>query len=95
MKSLMVSVAIGACVLISSVGFTFAANPHGPGTTGPPGKTCGTGDAMNFPGNGINPVTSPGSPFDEGVGTGGLNYNEKSQYDVACFQQTPQPSQVP
>jgi hypothetical protein len=43
------------------------------------------------PGNAAN---SPGSPFNEPGfgsqfgGTGGLNYSEKSQYDVACYQVT-------
>lgn len=92
MKSLPVaSIAIGACLLVSSLGFAFAANPHSPGTTGQPGKTCGDPGATNFPGNGINPITSPGSPFNETKpGTGGANYSPNSQYDVACFQQTPQ-----
>ena len=36
--------------------------------------------------NTCHTTTSPGSPFNEGVGTGGLHYTEKSQYDVACFQ---------
>ncbi len=56
-----------------------AANPPG---TGQPGQDCNT--IQVFPGNSN---LSPGSPFNEGVGTGGLNYNETSQYDVACFQQ--------
>jgi len=55
-----------------------AANPSGHGL---PGQDCG--DIGVFPGH---TTTSPGSPFNEGVGTGGLHYNETSQYDVACYQ---------
>ncbi len=38
-----------------------------------------------------NASSSPGSPFNEPTstspgGTGGQNYNETSQYDVACYQ---------
>jgi ABC-type sugar transport system substrate-binding protein len=55
-----------------------AANPSG---TGLPSQDCG--DLGTFPGH---TTTSPGSPFNEGVGTGGLHYTETSQYDVACFQ---------
>ncbi len=57
-----------------------AANPPG---TGQPGQDCNT--IQVFPGHS---ASSPGSPFNEGVGTGGLHYNESSQYDVACFQQS-------
>ncbi len=55
-----------------------AANPSG---TGPPSQDCNA--LQTFPGH---TTTSPGSPFNEGVGTGGLHYTEKSQYDVACYQ---------
>jgi hypothetical protein len=55
-----------------------APNPSG---TGLPSQDCG--ELGTFPGH---TTTSPGSPFNEGVGTGGLHYNETSQYDVACFQ---------
>ena len=65
-----------------------AANPSG---TGPPNQSCQdflmTGGTT--PGNS---ALSPGSPFNEpgfgsvNGGTGGQNYSESSQYDVACFQ---------
>ena len=69
-----VALALGATTAPASA----AANPSG---TGPPSQDCG--DLGTFPGH---TTTSPGSPFNEGVGTGGLHYTEKSQYDVACFQ---------
>lgn len=65
-------------------------NPEG---TGPPSQDCvslvraGTGA---LPGHA---ESSPGSPFNEEElsggegGIGGQNYNEMSQYDVACYHQ--------
>jgi hypothetical protein len=59
------------------------------GTTGPPSQSCQAYSAGTRPGQS---GSSPGSPFNEpGInspkgGTGGANYSEKSQYDVACFQ---------
>jgi hypothetical protein len=67
-----------ALTLASAVPALAAANPSGHGL---PSQDCG--DLGTFPGH---TTTSPGSPFNEGVGTGGLHYNEISQYDVACFQ---------
>jgi hypothetical protein len=67
-------------------------NPS-PSGTGPPSQECvglvesGTGA---LPGHAAE---SPGSPFNEPEltggegGIGGQNYNEMSQYDVACFHQ--------
>jgi hypothetical protein len=82
---------IAASVLAVSVGFVgatpaFADNPAG---TGPPSQSCQDFSASTRPGHS---GTSPGAPFNEpGInspngGTGGANYSEKSQYDVACFQ---------
>ena len=67
-----------------------ADNPPGP--PGPPSQSC-QDLGLTTPGNAAN---SPGSPFNEpGTGNpsnpggiGGQNYSEKSQYDVACFQQS-------
>ena len=65
-----------------------AGNPSG---TGPPSQSCQDIEAAG----GTTPgqaASSPGSPFNEpGInsqngGTGGQNYSEKSQYDVACYQ---------
>jgi hypothetical protein len=76
-----------------ATGLTFAvaapafADPSG--HTGPPSQGCQAYSASTRPGNS---GSSPGSPFNEaGInspngGTGGANYSEKSQYDVACFQ---------
>ena len=64
-----------------------ADNPPGP--PGPPSQSC-QDLGLTTPGNAAN---SPGSPFNEPSGTnpggtGGQHYSEKSQYDVACFQQS-------
>jgi hypothetical protein len=61
-----------------------------PGGTGPPGQSCQTiiEEGGHVPGHS---ESSPGSPFNEpgfGTpegGTGGQNYSESSQYDVACY----------
>lgn len=39
-------------------------------------------EGASIPGHGQS-SRSPGSPFQDG--TGGDNYSEKSQYDIACF----------
>jgi len=68
-----------------------AGNPS-PTGTGLPSQSCQDIVAAGGtePGNG-HAATSPGSPFNEpsstsSGGTGGANYNETSQYDVACYQ---------
>jgi len=77
----------GAMVGFGSVG-AIAANPPG---TGKPSQDCGELGEANRPGNSAG---SPGSPFNEAGedselgGIGGQHYNENSQYDVACFQQS-------
>jgi hypothetical protein len=76
--TIVASVFAAAFTLAGAAPALAAANPS---VTGPPSQDCNS--LQTFPGH---TTTSPGSPFNEGVGTGGLNYNEKSQYDVACFQ---------
>jgi hypothetical protein len=79
MRTTIIATAFAAALTLTSAGPALAAaNPSG---TGLPSQDCG--DLGTFPGH---TTTSPGSPFNEGVGTGGLHYNEISQYDVACFQ---------
>jgi hypothetical protein len=67
--------------LTGFVGIAPAVAAPNPSGTGLPSQDCG--DLGTFPGH---TTTSPGSPFNEGVGTGGLHYTETSQYDVACYQ---------
>jgi hypothetical protein len=87
MAMLVVSMAAAA---VWPAGSLAARNPSG---TGKPSQSCqeilppeGVGKA---PGKSSS---SPGAPFNEpGLsselgGTGGQNYNESSQYDVACYQ---------
>jgi hypothetical protein len=84
---------IGSFVLVIPA-LASATTPGNPNDTGPPSQSCQTvvstggttpgrsagspGAPFNEPGSGSN-TTNPG-------GTGGLNYNQKSQYDVACYQ---------
>jgi hypothetical protein len=75
--------------------FAFAASPGALAASNPnpehgrPGQSCQ--EIETYPGHAPN---SPGSPFNEPVegvsegGTGGQHYNETSQYDVACYQQS-------
>jgi len=77
-KAVLTLVFAAAIGLVGTAPAVAASNPSG---TGLPSQDCG--DLGTFPGH---TTTSPGSPFNEGVGTGGLHYNEISQYDVACYQ---------
>jgi len=77
-KAVLTLVFAAAIGLVGTAPAVAASNPNG---TGLPSQDCG--DLGTFPGH---TTTSPGSPFNEGVGTGGLHYNEISQYDVACYQ---------
>jgi hypothetical protein len=68
MKHVTASLAIGACLLLSSVGAGFAANPH-PFTTsgtGQPGSNngiaCGGGVATSAPSGAVNGNGSPFNP---------------------------------
>jgi hypothetical protein len=79
MRKVVVTLLFAATIGLAGTAPAVAApNPNG---TGRPSQDCG--DLGTFPGH---TTTSPGSPFNEGVGTGGLHYTETSQYDVACFQ---------
>ena len=84
------SVFVALLITLFSLGLAspaLADNPPGP--PGPPSQSC-QDLGLTTPGNAAN---SPGSPFNEPSGTnpggtGGQNYSENSQYDVACFQQS-------
>jgi hypothetical protein len=84
----LVAVTAAAAVLAIPTGALAASNPSG---HGPPSQSCQDIEAAGgtTPGHA---ASSPGSPFNEpGInttngGTGGQNYSESSQYDVACFQ---------
>jgi hypothetical protein len=88
-RSLLAAIAAGLVIAAAGSGVAVAAgNPNG---TGPPSQSCQDVEAAGgtTPGHSSS---SPGSPFNEpGInspngGTGGQNYSEKSQYDVACYQ---------
>jgi hypothetical protein len=82
-------VVIGAVLGAITFGTAAPAFADSVGHTGPPAQSCQDFSASTRPGNS---ASSPGSPFNEaGInsangGTGGANYSESSQYDVACFQ---------
>jgi hypothetical protein len=83
-----VTVASAALSAVGTSGALAAGNPSG---TGLPGQSCQ--DIGVYPGHA---PASPGSPFNEPTdtnpgGTGGQHYNETSQYDVACYQQSQKP----
>ena len=89
-KSLFTLPAVTLALLVGSAAPALAANPHSTDNpTGPPSQSCQDFSATTRPGHS---GSSPGSPFNEpGInsdngGTGGANYSESSQYDVACFQ---------
>ena len=86
--------AVVAGVVVIGLAGPAVANPTGPVThPGQHNQSCGSSTAPNAPGGG-NSSNSPGSPFNEAGedselgGIGGQHYNENSQYDVACFQQS-------
>lgn len=67
---------------VALVGTAFAADPHSGGATGRPSQSCENPDTSTTPGNATN---ARGSAFNPNGVAGGV-YNETSQYDVACFQ---------
>jgi len=88
MRAALTAGLIAGFTLMAGAAPAFAAgNPSG---TGLPSRSCQdiVAGGGTEPGNASS---SPGSPFNEPSpgnpgGTGGLNYNETSQYDVACYQ---------
>jgi hypothetical protein len=88
-KLITLLVACGAFAATASPG-ALANNPHSSeNPTGPPSQSCQEQEP-NTPGKAAE---SPGAPFNEpGInseqgGKGGQHYSERSQYDVACYQQ--------
>jgi hypothetical protein len=80
-----IAAAVAAAVLALLVpsGAVASGNPNG---TGPPSQSC-----QSQPSSPGNASSSPGAPFNEPSGsnpggTGGQNYSQSSQYDVACYQ---------
>jgi hypothetical protein len=79
----------GAAVVVPA-GVAAAARNPSPTGTGLPSQSCQDIVAAGGTEPGNSPL-SPGSPFNEPTSTsnggiGGQNYNETSQYDVACYQ---------
>jgi hypothetical protein len=79
------------CGSIVAFGSTGAIAARNPSENGLPLQSCQELGETDRPGHAAE---SPGSPFNEAPenspegGIGGQHYNETSQYDVACFQQT-------
>jgi hypothetical protein len=90
-KILAAAAATAAIAAAVAPGALAAPNPSG---TGLPSQSCQ--DILTAGGSlpSTQSGTSPGSPFNEpgfgstAGGIGGQNYNETSQYDVACYQVT-------
>ena len=100
MRRVLLSVVIAGSFLFAFGGVAVA-DPTGSVTQpGQHGQTCGQGQATTTPGGG-NSGVSTGSPFNlaDSGGTSASMYagaqpqnsnnGQSSQYDVACFQQTP------
>jgi hypothetical protein len=90
---------LAVCGLFAAIATpgALANNPHPEGATGKPEFSCQEINKANGTAGGPNPFApgkaqfSPGSPFNEGEGTGepgngGAHYSENARYDVACFQ---------
>ena len=85
--ALMAGLVAGFTVMAGAAPAFAAGNPSG---TGLPSQSCQDIVAAGGTEPG-NASSSPGSPFNEPTstspgGTWGQNYNETSQYDVACYQ---------
>jgi hypothetical protein len=84
--------AVVATIVVGAFAPAAYAGKGNPSGTGLPSQSCQTieGEGGIAPGNG-HAASSPGSPFNEPElnsaegGIGGRNYNETSQYDVACL----------
>jgi hypothetical protein len=103
MKRITTSLAIGACLLFSSVGAVLAGtSPNGPGQPGAPGTTCGSSNAGSVPGSTAGANGSPfnpngqagqvyaGNPLTASAMNAGSSH-AVSQYDIACFQVSNKP----
>ena len=75
MRALLLAITMVLLVALSAAP-AFAANPHGPGQTGNPGQSCEE-----------QPSSPPGFKT-AGFANAQQHYNPRSQYDVACFQQS-------
>jgi hypothetical protein len=103
-RSMRRGAALSAAILALGVGMGGTAmadpSPNGPGQPGAPGTTCGSPNATTTPGNAANANGSPFNPngqagtvYAGNPGTASsLNANSPhavSQYDIACFQNSP------
>ncbi|MEY9850510.1 hypothetical protein ABH923_000188 [Leifsonia sp. EB41] len=85
-----IAAAVGLAVLFTLTASAPALANNPPGPPGPPSQSCQSVEPFT-PGHAAN---SPGSPFNEpGInsangGIGGQHYSARSQYDVACYQQS-------
>ena len=92
-KLIMRSAVIVACGL---GGIVFGGNPHLPGGTGQPNRSCETtpmqpGRSISAPGSAFNPFGTAGAVYANPDSKGGIssgNTHVVAQYDVACYQQS-------
>ena len=101
MKQIIAPLAIAACMLLPSAGAAFAAaQPNGqPGaangnTCGMPGATSTPGQSANAGGSPFNPTGQAGNVYAGNPGTASAAHSGSpltaiSEYDVACFKETP------
>ena len=91
------AITISSSVFLAASGLALAANPHtGTPPTGQPDQSCEAfaptarpGNAMSAPGSAFNPDGKAGTVYAGEQPQNSNNQNSVSQYDVACFQQSP------
>ncbi len=90
------AITISSSVFLAGSGVALAANPHTGTSTGQPNKSCEDfadtarpGNAMSAPGSAFNPDGKAGTVYAGEQPQNSNNQNSVSQYDVACFQQSP------
>ena len=98
MKRSVICLATVATLLLPIATTAFAADPHTGGSTGQPSQTCQNfptypavtpGNSFNAPGSAFNPNGQAGSVYAGTQPQNSKNPKSVSQYDVACFQQSP------
>lgn len=82
LQRILLAVLISAILVLSLVSTVYAGDPHTGDVKGRPNQSCEDASTSTTPGNSANALGSAFNPD----GISGTHYNETSQYDVACFQ---------
>jgi len=87
-------ITLATALLLPITAGAFAADPHTGGTTGQPNQSCEStptrpGNASSAPGSAFNPDGKAGTVYAGEQPQNSKNPKSVSQYDVACFQQSP------